>query len=196
MLKDYFVVEVDGIAIVGQEFLPLEDTGYPVVCLCHGVPSGNPPDPNDGGYPALAETFCEQKYPVYIFNFRGTGDSGGNFEMPGWTRDLQSVVGYILGLENNKNRGLYLVGFSAGAATSIYIASRDNRVGLNVFTKILVPKLITYWDQVGADTPVISSTKGSLDLVPSSLVDDFYSAIEDLTLDWGGNLIEVRELVH
>ena len=121
MFKDYFVIEVDGIAIIGQEFLPAEDTGYPVVCLCHGVPSGNPPDPNDGGYPALAETFCEQKYPVYIFNFRGAGDSGGNFDMPGWTRDLQSVINYILELENNRNRRLYLVGFSAGAATSIYV---------------------------------------------------------------------------
>ncbi len=128
MYKDYFVIEVDGIAIIGQEFLPVEDSGYPVVCLCHGVPSGNPPDPNDGGYPALAETICEQKYPVYIFNFRGAGDSGGNFDMPGWTRDLQSVVDYILGLDYNRNRFFYLVGFSAGAATSVYVASKDNRI--------------------------------------------------------------------
>lgn len=128
MYKDYFVIEVDGIAIIGQEFLPAEDSGYPAVCLCHGVPSGNPPDPNDGGYPALAETICEQKYPVYIFNFRGAGDSGGNFDMPGWTRDLQSVIDYILGLDNNRNRGVYLVGFSAGAATSVYVASKDNRI--------------------------------------------------------------------
>jgi len=126
--KDYFTIEVDGIAIIGQESLPAEDTGYPVVCLCHGVPSGNPPDPDDGGYPALAETICGQQYPVYIFNFRGAGDSGGNFDMPGWTRDLQSVVDYILGLENNKNRGAYLVGYSGGAATSVYVASKDNRV--------------------------------------------------------------------
>jgi len=126
--KDYFAITVDGIAIVGQEFLPAEDSGYPAVCLCHGVPSGNPPDPNDGGYPALAETFCAQQYPVYIFNFRGAGDSGGNFDLPGWTRDLLSVVDYILGLEINRNRGLFLVGFSGGAAVSIYVASRDNRV--------------------------------------------------------------------
>jgi alpha-beta hydrolase superfamily lysophospholipase len=128
MYKDYFAITVDGIAIVGQEFLPVEDIGYPAVCLCHGVPSGNPPAPGDGGYPALAETFCEQNYPVYIFNFRGSGDSGGNFDIPGWTHDLQSIVSYILGLEKNKNRELYLVGFSGGAAVSIYVASRDDRV--------------------------------------------------------------------
>jgi len=126
--KDYFAITVDGIAIIGQEFLPVKDNGYPAVCLCHGVPSGNPPDPGDGGYPVLAETFCAQQYPAYIFNFRGSGDSGGNFDMPGWTRDLQSIVSYILGLENNRGRGLYLVGFSGGAAVSIYVASRDDRV--------------------------------------------------------------------
>lgn len=128
MYKDYFVIDVDGIAITGQQFLPEEDSGYPAVCLCHGVPSGNPPDPNDGGYPALAEAFCRQKYPVFMFNFRGSGDSGGNFDMPGWTRDLQAVVDYILQLENNRTRGLYLVGFSGGAATSVYVASQDDRV--------------------------------------------------------------------
>ena len=128
MLKDYFIIEVDGIAIVGQKFLPVEDSGYPVVCLCHGVPSSNPADPSDGGYPALAEAICLQKYPVFFFNFRGSGDSGGNLDMPGWTRDLQSVVDYILNLDDITNRYLYLVGFSAGAATSIYVASRDSRV--------------------------------------------------------------------
>ena len=128
MLKDYFVIEVDGITIVGQTFLPAVENQYPVVILCHGAPSGNPPDPNDGGYPALAETICHRGYHVIFFNFRGTGDSGGNFAMSGWTQDLQAVVDYILGLEGNRSRALYLVGFSAGAATSVYVAARDARI--------------------------------------------------------------------
>jgi dipeptidyl aminopeptidase/acylaminoacyl peptidase len=128
VFRDYFVIEVDGIAIVGQTFVPAIEYQYPVVCLCHGAPSGNPPNPDDGGYPVLAEIICRLGYHVVFFNFRGVGDSGGSFAMPGWTRDLQAVVDYILGLEGNSNRGLYLVGFSAGAATSIYVAARDNRV--------------------------------------------------------------------
>ena len=128
MLKDYFAIEVDGIAIIGQSFTPATKNRYPVVCLCHGAPSGNPPDPNDGGYPALAETLGHQGYHVVFFNFRGTGDSGGNFGMPGWTDDLQAVVDYTLELESNRERGLYLVGFSAGAATSVFVAARDRRI--------------------------------------------------------------------
>ena len=128
MYKDFVVLQVEGISLVGQIFLPDKALKYPLVCLCHGVPSGNPPDPGDGGYPALAERVCHEGYAVFIFNFRGTGDSGGNMDLLGWATDLQSVVNYLWGLDNVKKSQVYLVGFSAGAATSVYIASKDKRI--------------------------------------------------------------------
>jgi len=128
MFKDFIVLQVDGISIVGQIYLPDIDTRYPLVCLCHGVPSGNPLDPNDGGYPTLAARICQQNYAVFFFNFRGTGDSGGNMDLLGWTRDLQAVVNYLYDLKDIDSSHLYLVGFSGGAATSVYVASKDKRV--------------------------------------------------------------------
>ena len=128
MFTQSVVLSVDGIPIVGQIYLPDKYAVYPVVCLCHGVPSGNPPDPDDEGYPALAERICREKYGVFYFNFRGTGDSGGNFDLLGWTRDLQAVVNYLYDLRNIDSSRLFLVGFSGGAATSVYVASRDRRV--------------------------------------------------------------------
>jgi pimeloyl-ACP methyl ester carboxylesterase len=128
VIKDFFVLELDGISIVGQSFLPDDDSGYPSVCLCHGVPSGNAPEPGDGGYPELAERFCHEYYPVFFFNFRGAGDSGGNLDMPGWTRDLQAVADYILGLDTIRSDRLYLVGFSGGAAASVYVALKNSRI--------------------------------------------------------------------
>ena len=128
MFKDFVVLEVDGIAIVGQLYLLGNKTQYPVVCLCHGVPSGNPPDPGDGGYPLLAEKICRNGLAVLIFNFRGTGDSGGNFDILGWTRDLQTAIDYLWSLADIDKSRLSLVGFSAGAAVSVYVASRDKRV--------------------------------------------------------------------
>jgi fermentation-respiration switch protein FrsA (DUF1100 family) len=92
------------------------------------VPSGNPPDPGDGGYPALAETICRENRIVFIFNFRGAGESGGNFDMPGWGRDLLAVIDYLWDLPDIARPNLTLVGFSAGGATSIYVASQDERV--------------------------------------------------------------------
>jgi fermentation-respiration switch protein FrsA (DUF1100 family) len=128
MLKDFIVLEVDGIAIVGQLYLPGNKTQYPAVCLCHGVPSGNPPDPGDGGYPVLAEKIGRGGLAVLIFNFRGTGDSGGNLDILGWTRDLQAAIDYLWSLADIDKSHLSLVGFSAGAAVSVYVASRDKRV--------------------------------------------------------------------
>jgi len=128
VLEDFVVLQVDGISIVGRLFLPDKDIHYPVVCLCHGVPSGNPPDPGDGGYPALAERVCREGFAVFIFNFRGTGDSGGNIDILGWTRDLQAVVNYLKNMSGTASSNLALVGFSGGAAVSVYVASRDERV--------------------------------------------------------------------
>jgi fermentation-respiration switch protein FrsA (DUF1100 family) len=96
--------------------------------VCHGVPSGNPPDPGDGGYPVLAEQICREGFAVLIFNFRGTGESSGNLDILGWTRDLQAAVDYLWGLPGIEPSHLSLVGFSGGAAVSIYVASRDQRV--------------------------------------------------------------------
>jgi fermentation-respiration switch protein FrsA (DUF1100 family) len=127
MLKDFVVLEVDGIGIVGQLYLPDNKMPCPAVCVCHGIPSGNPPDPGDGGYPLLAEKICRDGFAVFIFNFRGTGDSGGNLDILGWTRDLQAAIDYIWTLGADKAH-LSLVGFSAGAAVSVYVASGDERV--------------------------------------------------------------------
>lgn len=128
MIKDYFTLQVDGIDIVGQSFLPDEYSGYPAVCLCHGVPSGSPPEPGDGGYPELAEHICSHSYPVFFFNFRGAGDSGGNLDISGWTRDLQAVADYISGLDSLRNPQLFLVGFSGGAAAAVYVAAKNKRI--------------------------------------------------------------------
>jgi dipeptidyl aminopeptidase/acylaminoacyl peptidase len=128
MYKDYAVVRVDDISIVGQLFLPEEKGLYRMVCLCHGAPSGSIPDPDDGGYPALAEKICLEGFGVFFFNFRGSGDSGGNMDLAGWTRDLKAIIDYLESLENVDKAHLYLVGFSAGAAVSVYVASKNERV--------------------------------------------------------------------
>jgi fermentation-respiration switch protein FrsA (DUF1100 family) len=122
-----FTIKVDGIDILGRLYLPAGDTPYPTVCVCHGIPAGVP-DPNDRGYPLLAERICRHGFGVLIFSFRGTGASGGNLDMPGWTRDLKAVIDYACALTEVDSSRLYLLGFSGGAAVSVYIASSDKRV--------------------------------------------------------------------
>ena len=128
MLKRTATLTVDNIKLYGQLYLPGGRGNYPTVCICHGIPSGKLRDPNDGGYPAFAEKFCAEGFAAFIFNFRGTGESEGNLDMLGWTRDLETAIDYLWSLPEIDNNHLALLGFSGGAAVSIYVASRDKRV--------------------------------------------------------------------
>ena len=127
MIKDANLM-VDNLKIVGQLYLPDKASPpYPAVILCHGVPSGIV-DPTDPGYPLLAQTIADQGFAVYTFRFRGTGESEGNFDIAGWTRDLESAIDYLWNLKDIDPAHIILIGFSAGAATAIYTGALDKRV--------------------------------------------------------------------
>lgn len=121
-------LKVDGIDILGHLYLPGNKSQYPAICVCHGIPSGNPPDPHDGGYPELAARICHEGFAVFIFNFRGTGASSGNLDLLGWTRDLKAVIDFLWALPEVERPHLSLLGFSGGATVSVYVASQDKRV--------------------------------------------------------------------
>jgi fermentation-respiration switch protein FrsA (DUF1100 family) len=152
-------LEVDNINIVGQLYLPEGKAPYQTVCTCHGIPAG-PPDPNDRGYASLAEYLCSEGLAVLIFNFRGTGLSGGNIDMPGWTRDLAAMLDYLYALPEVDKSRLTLLGFSGGAAVSVYVAARDKRVSAVVsgacpaefgeWTRREPQTLIEHFREVGA----------------------------------------------
>ena len=128
MIKENVSLEIDNIVLSGQLYLPGSESQYPTVCVCHGIPSGKPPDPTDGGYPLLAETICREGFMVLIFNFRGTGKSGGNLDLPGWTKDLRAAIDYLWSLDKVDKQRLSLLGFSGGAAVSVCVAAQDGRV--------------------------------------------------------------------
>ncbi len=127
MIKDLDLT-VDALKIRGQLYLP-EDAfpPYPAVILCHGVPSGTV-DPTDGGYPLLASTLSEEGFTVYTFRFRGTGESEGNFDVLGWARDLTAAIEALFQQPEIDKKRVALVGFSAGAAVSLFVAAKDQRV--------------------------------------------------------------------
>jgi alpha/beta superfamily hydrolase len=127
MIRKAVALSVDGLEIAGQLYLPGSRPPYPTVCVCHGIPA-HIPDPNDKGYPLLAEKICQHGFAVLIFNFRGTGASGGNIDMLGWSRDLKAVIDYLSALPEVDKSHLSLLGFSGGAAVSVYVASQDRRV--------------------------------------------------------------------
>jgi len=128
MAKKTVVLEVEGITISGQLYLPTDKAPYPTVCVCHGIPARVPDPGDDGGYPLVAERICREGFAVLLFNFRGTGASGGNLDVLGWTRDLKAAIDYLCTLPDVDKSRLSLLGFSGGAAVSVYVASQDSRV--------------------------------------------------------------------
>jgi len=126
MIKQ-IALELEDITISGQLYLPGDKAPYPTVCVCHGIPD-RIHDPDDKGYPLLAEKICREGFAVLIFNFRGTGASGGNFDILGWVRDLKAVVDYLWTLPEVDKSHLSMLGYSGGAAVSIYVAVQDSRI--------------------------------------------------------------------
>jgi len=122
-----FSIELEGFNIAGEVYVPGGQESYPALCLCHGIPRGTR-DPGDAGYPALARRFCDGGFLTLIFNFRGTGDSGGNFDILGWTRDLEAIIDYGYNMKEVDRARIFLMGFSGGAAVSVYVAARDPRI--------------------------------------------------------------------
>ncbi|NQT71275.1 MAG: alpha/beta fold hydrolase [Chloroflexi bacterium] len=128
MLSARFSVIVDGIKLVGELFYPPNmASSNPILCICHGIPAAVS-DPNDRGYPLLAEEFAKEGFIVCIFNFRGCGLSEGNLDLLDWTRDLDGIITYLTQLDGVDQSRISLMGFSGGAATSAYVTAQDSRV--------------------------------------------------------------------
>ncbi len=124
-------LQADGFGLAGELHVPSQGKVRPALCICHGIPAG-PPDPNDKGYTVLAQQFCHAGFITLIFNFRGTGKSQGNLDILGWTRDLQVVLDFLYALQEADKDHICLLGFSGGAAVSVYTAAHDPRVSLVV----------------------------------------------------------------
>jgi len=119
-------LKVDGLELAGELYIPSRNRPHPALCICHGIPD-TPHNPSDRGYALLAQRFCNAGFLTLIFNFRGAGKSQGNLDMLGWSRDLQAAVNFLYNSEEIDKAHLCLLGFSGGAAVSVYAAAHDPR---------------------------------------------------------------------
>jgi dipeptidyl aminopeptidase/acylaminoacyl peptidase len=128
MNKHKVSIEVDNLKLAGEFYTPVDNRSpHPTVCFCHGIPATQY-NPAEGGYPVLAERFCEAGFATMVFNFRGTGPSKGNLDLLAWTHDLRAVIDYLYSIEEVDKSRLAVLGSSGGAAVSVYVAADDNRI--------------------------------------------------------------------
>src|SRR5437763_11612001 len=74
-----------------------EAPGNPGMVVCHGFPNGPKSAAASGQtYPELADRLAEDAgWTVLTFNFRGTGQSEGDFSLGGWLADLRAAVDFL-----------------------------------------------------------------------------------------------------
>jgi dipeptidyl aminopeptidase/acylaminoacyl peptidase len=118
----------NGLRICGEVYIPPgRSRPYPALVICHGIPA-KVKGADDRGYPLLAERFCQEGFFVLIFNFRGAGLSEGNFDILGWTQDLEGALDYLVLRPELDQKRVFLLGFSGGAAVSIYVAAHRKEI--------------------------------------------------------------------
>jgi putative redox protein len=96
--------------------------------LCHGFPIG-PIDArrSAGTFPQLIDRMAiEAGYSAMTFNFRGCGQSTGDFSLQGWIDDLRAAIDHLV-VTSGVDR-VVLVGTNTGGSISICVGADHPRV--------------------------------------------------------------------
>jgi len=127
MKTESICLKSDELELAAELFIPLANGPCPALCICHGIPAA-PYNPEDKGYSVLAQMFCAAGFVTLIFNFRGAGRSQGNFDIIGWSRDLQVAINFLYNHRATDKARFCLLGFSGGAAVSVYATAHNPRI--------------------------------------------------------------------
>ena len=112
--KDIYFNSDDGKRLHGW-FFPLNGE-YPVILFCHGN-AGNISHRLDN-----VRLLLERKLQVFIFDYRGYGESSGSLSENGVYRDGQAAYDYLVHKEHVTPEKIVLFGRSLGAAVAIDVA--------------------------------------------------------------------------
>lgn len=117
----------EDIELRSYEAVPSGGIGLEGVVLSHGFPQAPREAASTGvQYSELADRIADQtELTVLTFNFRGTGQSQGDFGLGGWLEDLRTAVHYLRtqGVEN-----VWLAGFGVGGSLSLCLAALDKQI--------------------------------------------------------------------
>ena len=100
----------------------------PGVILLHGFPIG-PLDARQsaGTFPELIDRMAaELGWVAMTFNFRGCGESEGDFSLQGWIDDLRAAIDHLI--DETSPTGIWLVGTNTGGSIATCVAANDPRV--------------------------------------------------------------------
>jgi len=106
---------------------------YPAVVICHGF-TGQKVEPHRI-FVKTAEKLAAQGYLALRFDFRGSGDSEGEFHemtVEGEISDAIKAVDYLVAAEPVDPERIGVVGLSMGGAVAACLTGRDRRIKATV----------------------------------------------------------------
>ena len=100
----------------------------PAAVLCHGFPIASLDAQRAGGtFPQLMDRAANEHNCIAMtFNFRGCGDSEGDYSLPGLVDDLRTAISHLLTL--HEPNGIILLGTNTGGSIAICVAADHPRV--------------------------------------------------------------------
>jgi cephalosporin-C deacetylase-like acetyl esterase len=169
-----------GQTIAGTLALPEDAEGpYPVVLLFHGFLDQRDELPitgtEDGLFERAARTLAEQGYASLRIDFRGSGESDGQWAdttFSGQITDAIAAVDYVSSLPDIDHRRIAVLGFSQGGLVAASTAARDSRVASAIL-----------WAPVSNPPATYSGILGT-EAVQAGLLSA--GEVVTTTLSWGG----------
>ena len=119
-------VTSDGLRLAAGAYVP--DAATALIVLLHGIPSVNPPEPGDEGYPGLARRFAAADWIAVWADMRARGRSPGHFSIEGWVRDVEAIVAGARSLPAAHDLPVVVLGSSAGGAVAVEAVARGMAV--------------------------------------------------------------------
>jgi alpha/beta superfamily hydrolase len=101
---------------------------FPAVIVCHPHPLYGGSMDNNVVY-SLSETLTQASLVSFKFNFRGVGESHGEFGQGiGEQEDVEAAISFISTVKAVDSKRIGLTGYSAGAGFALPIGSKDDRI--------------------------------------------------------------------
>jgi fermentation-respiration switch protein FrsA (DUF1100 family) len=116
-----------GILHVPDDLRPEQKT--PAIAMFHGF-TGHKSETHRF-FVQVAEALCKAGFVVLRFDFRGSGDSDGDFEdmtVPGEVSDAEQAITFLSELPEVDGKIIGVIGLSMGGRVAATLASKDSRV--------------------------------------------------------------------
>ena len=138
-----------GQQIIGTLHLPKTNRKTPLIILVHGW-GGNSLGAWNTVFVKAARTFTKSGFAVLRFDFRGSGNSQGEFEnqtISSMLLDLKNIIDQIAKHEAINSNKIALIGHSQGGYISILHTPKDKRVKAVVLWMGRTADLKDFWSK-------------------------------------------------